>query len=105
MTVGMSAPPIGTIIMTPKSERDDDDQRKQERLLRMEHEDDGDNQRNPQQREVDDVLSLVGDRALRQHLLELAGRHQAAGEGQAAEDDLQGEHRHRERRALAGAET
>ena len=45
------------------------------------------------QAEVDDVLSLVRDRPLRQDLLELAGGHQAARERERAEDDLQREHR------------
>ena len=45
-----------------------------------------------QQAEVDEVLSFIGDGALRQDFLQLAGGHQAAGEGERAEDDLQREH-------------
>ena len=47
-----------------------------------------------QQGEVGDVLALVGDRGAGQQLLQLGGRHQAAGERQAADDDLEAERRH-----------
>ena len=58
----------------------------------------GDDQGEGKNRQIDDVLALVGNRPLRQKLLELAGGHQAAGERERAENDLQPQHRHRERR-------
>ena len=45
--------------------------------------------RDAEQAEVDDVLALVGDRPLRQHFLQFARGHQAAGEGEGAENHLQ----------------
>ena len=92
----MSAPPIGMIISTPKSKRDPHHHREQLPRAGMQHEVAGSSHRDGEQQQVDEVLAFVGDRALRQDLLQFPRRHQAAGEGQRAEDDLDGEHRHRE---------
>ena len=54
--------------------------------------------------EVDEVLSFVGDGALRQDLLQLARGHQAAGEGERAEDDLERQHAHHELRDVGRAQ-
>jgi hypothetical protein len=49
-----------------------------------------------EQQEVDEVLSFIGDGPLGQDLLQLSRRHEAAGNGEASEDDFHGEHRHHE---------
>ena len=54
--------------------------------------------------EVDEVLALVGDRPLRQDLLQLARGHQAARERERAEDHLQGQHGHHEPRHVGDLE-
>ena len=41
---------------------------------------------------------------MRQDLLEFAGRHEAAGDGEASEDHFHGEHRHHELGNVRGAE-
>ena len=68
------------------------------------HEIDGNADGNCQHAEVDEVLPFVGDRPLRQYLLQLAGGHQAAGERQPAQNDLQREHGHHERRDVRSAQ-
>src|ERR1039457_2022392 len=68
----------------------------------MQHETNGDGDGYRQYRQVDEVLPLIGDRPLRQDFLQLACGHQAAGNGETAEDDLQREHRHHERRNIRG---
>ena len=62
----------------------------------MQHQVNGDPDRDPNSSEVDEVLSFIGNRPLRQDFLQLSRRHQAAGEGQAAEDDFHRQHRHHE---------
>ncbi len=59
----------------------------------------------PKQTDVGDVLKRIGDRPLRNplHLLQLPGRHEAAGEGQVAEDDLDDDRDHPERREMLRA--
>ena len=49
-----------------------------------------------EQREVDHVLVAVGDGPLRQHLLQLAHGHQAAREGQEAEQRFEHQRHHDE---------
>ncbi len=55
-----------------------------------------------EQRQVDDVLHGIGDRPLRDqlHFLQLAGGHEAPGEGQEAEDDLHDDRDHAEGREI-----
>ena len=89
MTVGMSAPPIGRISSTPKSERQQDDERERPRLVGIDRQVDAGADRDRQQPQVDDVLVRIGDRPRRHDLLQLARGHQAAGERQVAEDDLE----------------
>jgi hypothetical protein len=96
ITVGMSAPPMGTIMSTPKTSgmaMISGNRRVWPGSRPGKH-----RQRhgNRQQREIDDVLSFISDGTLRQQLLQLAGGHQAAGEGQAAQDHFHREHRHHE---------
>src|ERR1700730_7193991 len=81
MTVGMSAPPMGMITKTPKTSASDT---------------------NGQQRHIDHVLPPVDDRSARQDALELAKGHQAAGEGQAAQQDLEAERAHGEALDVGG---
>ena len=73
-------------------------QRKELLRLGMQDEINGAADGDGEQQEVDEVLSFIGDRALGQDLLELARRHQAAGEGQGAENHFHGKHRHHELR-------
>src|ERR1035438_4452202 len=70
----------------------------------MQHEANGDGDRNRQHRQVDEVLPLIGDWPLRQNFLKLARGHQAAGDGEAAENNFQRKHRHHERRNIGGAQ-
>ena len=101
----MSAPPMGMIISTPKTSGITMISGKSQRLLGMEDQVGRDRRRDTaRDREIDEILALEGDRPLRQDLLELAGGHQAAGEGQRAQDDLQRQHRHRERRDVGRRE-
>ena len=98
----MSAPPIGRISSTPKASDKHDDDGKELPGLRA---------RTPgrrprrraiaEQQEVEDVLVAVGDRPRRQHFLQLAGGHQAAGEGQVSEQHLDDDRDRPERRQLA----
>ncbi len=48
-------------------------------------------------------MSFIGDGALRQNFLELAGGHQAAGEGERAENYFHGEDGHHEGGDVGGA--
>ena len=66
------------------------------------HADDGGGGEDP---EVHHVLPRIGDRPLRNplHFLQLPGRHQAPGEGQEAEDHLDHQRRHAERRDVLRA--
>src|SRR5208282_3074213 len=56
----------------------------------------GDHQGTGEQQKVDQVLTFVSQRPLRQDFLQLASSHQAAGDGQPSEDNFEGEHRHHE---------
>src|SRR5208283_4224418 len=75
-----------------KYQRNDNHCRKQVHLVGMEGEIDGDCDRDPQETQVHDVLSLIGDGPLRQDLLQFARRHQTAGNGQRAQNDLERQH-------------
>ena len=101
ITVGMSAPPIGMISSTPKSSDRHDDDRERPRVIGSMRQVDAGGDRDREQREVDQVLAAIGDRPRRHDLLELAGRHQAAREGEEAEDDLEHDRAGAERRQLA----
>src|SRR5664279_4917901 len=70
----------------------------------MQHEANGDGDGYRQHRQVDEVLPLIGDRPLRQDFLKLARGHQAAGNGESAEDDFQRKHRHQERGNIGGTQ-
>ena len=77
---------------------DEDDHREEPGLAGVKGQVSGHGHGQGEQRQVDDVLPLVGDRPLRQDLLQFPRGHQAARERERAEDDLQGQHRHREPR-------
>src|ERR1035438_743827 len=64
----------------------------------------GDYQGGGKQQKVDELLAFVSQRPLRQNFLKLAGSHQAAGNGQAAENDLERQHRHHEARDIGCAQ-
>src|SRR6266849_6046576 len=70
----------------------------------MHHQNHGDEHGQRQHAEIDEVLSFIGDGALRQNFLQLAGGHQAAGEGERAENHFHGEHGHHERRNIRRAQ-
>src|SRR5215471_3541096 len=57
--------------------------------------------RGGEQQQVDQVLVAVGDRPRRNDLLQLPRRHQAAGEGEEAEDHLERDRRHAKRGQFA----
>ena len=65
----------------------------------------GEHERDPEQQQVDHVLHRIGDRPLRNppHFLQLAGRHDAAGEREIAEQHLGDERDHPKRRQMAPA--
>ena len=83
---------------------DDREDRARPRRGRVEHQRDAGRRGDTEQRQVGHVLQRIGDRPLRDplDLLELAGRHQAAGEGEEAEDDLDDDGDHAERRQVLG---
>src|SRR5713101_1891514 len=87
-----------------EDQRNDNHRGKQFDLLRMHHENRGDGHGQRQHAEVDEVLSFIGDGALRQNFLQLAGGHQAAGEGERAENHFHGQHGHHERRNVGSAQ-
>src|ERR1017187_5705825 len=64
----------------------------------------GDYQGGGKQQKVDEVLAFVSQRPLRQNFLQLALSQQAAGDGQAAENDLERQHRHHEARDIGCAQ-
>ena len=109
ITVGMSAPPIGMISSTPNSKRQHDDHRERPAAPRAPS--DGATSATPsssgdaEQREVGDVLQRIGHRPLGDplDLLQLPGRHQAAGEGEEPEEDLDDDGDHPERRQVLAA--
>ena len=70
----------------------------------MRHQHAGDDNRNSKESEVDDVLSFIRDRPLRQDFLQFSRSHQAAGKRQRAEDDLQRKHAHHEARHIGRAQ-
>ena len=98
----MSAPPIGITSITPKASASTISSGNRNVHVGL-------TTRTPmpiasaQQREVDEVLARVGDRPRRQHFLQLAGGHQAAGAGQEAEQDLEDDRAGAEGRQVAGA--
>ncbi len=73
-------------------------------MRRVDDQENAQDERGGEDADVDDVLALVGDGALGDplDLLELAGGHEAAGEGEEAEDDLDDEGRHSEGGELEG---
>ena len=104
MTVGMSAPPMGMIIITPKISEMTIIAGIQLHVFGMQHQHHGDDDGDGEQAEVDEVLSFIGDGALRQDFLQFARGHQAAGEGERAEDDLERQHGHHELRNVGRAQ-
>ena len=94
MTVGMSAPPIGMISRTPNSSDRPAKIGKIQVCVRLNDQPDSERDRDPEQREVDEVLLGIRDRARGQHLLQLAERHQAAGERQEAEQHFENQRHH-----------
>ena len=89
---------MGMIINTPKASANQQHDREEPSLFGMQNQVSGNDQREGENPQIDDVLALVGNRPLRQKLLQLAGGHQATGERERAENDLQPQHRHREPR-------
>src|SRR5216684_814840 len=87
-----------------ENQRNEDHGGKQFDLLRMHGENRGDGYGQRQHAEVDEVLSFIRDGALRQNFLQLAGGHQAAGEGERAENHFHGKHGHQERRNVGRAQ-
>src|ERR1700732_1604073 len=87
-----------------EEERDDDHGGEELHLVGMQDQDDGNGDGQSEHAEVDEVLSLIGDGALRQNFLQLPGGHQAAGEGERAENHFHGEHGHHEGGNVGGAE-
>src|SRR5260221_7369644 len=57
-----------------------------------------------EQHKVDEVLAFINQWPLRQNFLQLSGSHQAAGDSEPAENDLQGQHRHHEAGDIGGAQ-
>ncbi len=80
-----------------EGERQHDHDREQLPRLRAPHHVGARGQRDQRQQPVEDVLVLEGDGPRRQHFLELAGGHQAAGERQVAEQHLDDDREHAER--------
>ncbi len=87
-----------------EDERNDNHGGKQFDLFRVHGENRGDGHGQRQHAEVDEVLSFISDGALRQNFLQLAGGHQAAGEGERAENHFHGQHGHHERGNIGRAE-
>ena len=97
MTVGMSAPPMGMISSTPNTSARPAKMGKSQRLGRIDDEPHAERRGDAEQREVDEVLTAVGDGALGQHLLQFAHGHQAAGEGEKPQQRFEHERDHHER--------
>ena len=72
------------------------DQGEEPGLLRIKDQGGGNAEAQRHEAEVDEILTLVGDRSLRQELLQLAGGHQASRERERPQDDLQGQYAQRE---------
>ena len=70
-------------------QRDQNHERKQGLCSGMQHQSYGDANGAGEQHEVDEVLAFISQRPLRQDFLQFARGHQAAGNGQAAENDFQ----------------
>ena len=87
-----------------EEQRNANDQREELLRFRMQHEPNRADNGDGEQQEVDEVLSFISDRPLWQDFLQLSGRHQAAGEGQASEDYFHREHRHHEFGNIWGAQ-
>ncbi len=79
-------------------------QREEMHVAGIVHEVCGDANRDCQQREVDDILTFIGDGALRQDFLKFSGGHQAAGERESAQNYLHREHGHHEGRDVGRAQ-
>ena len=90
---------MGMMSRTPKARASDDDHREEVRELdRLPDQGDAAGDRDAEEAEVARVLEGVGDGPLGDelHLLQLARRHEAAREGQEAQDDLDDERDHAE---------
>ncbi len=88
-----------------EDQRHANDDRKEHFRFGMQHQVNGAADGHDEQEKVDEVLPFIGDRPLRQNLLQLSRGHQAAGKSQASEDDFHRQHRHHELgnvRACAG---
>ncbi len=83
-------------------QRQHDDDREQEPPTRIDHQQHAGQNGDAQQREVDRVLAFVDDRPGGDDFHQLAGGHQAAGEGQEAQDDFGHQARGVEGRGMAG---
>ena len=84
-----------------EEERQRDHEREQHPEVRPYDEADAGQQGDAEEAQVHEVLAGVGDRAGRDHFLELPGRHQAPGEGQVAEQHLGDDRDDAEGRELA----
>ena len=104
MTVGMSAPPMGTIMSTPKISGTMIITGKSWCAPGCDDEISGDGHRNREQRQIDEVLSLIGERTLRQDFLQFSRGHQTAGKGERAENHFHGENGHHEARNVGRAQ-
>ena len=87
-----------------ENQRDDHHRRIEVHVVGMQHQHHRDSDSDRQEAQVDDVLSFIGDGALRQDLHQLARRHQAAGDGERAQDDLERQHAHHEFRDVGRAQ-
>src|SRR5204863_3526817 len=84
---------------------DDGKQQRAARRGRLADDDRGQEEGDEQQQEIDDVLQRIRDRPLRDpfHFLQLARGHEAAGEGEIAENDLGYQRADAERREAIGS--
>ena len=92
ITVGMSAPPMGMIISTPKISGITRITGKSQVFSGKETRWAATKMRDDEQRKIDVILALEGDRPLGQDFLELSRGHQASGEGQRAKDHFDRDH-------------
>ena len=103
MTVGMSAPPMGMISITPKTSAITTITGNRRVCSGWNISHSAMHHGRRQHRQVDDVLPSVGNGPLRQHFLQLARGDQAAGEGQRADNHFQRDLRHLEFREVGNA--
>src|SRR5580765_3301537 len=73
-------------------------------VRRVEHQQDGDNDRDAEHGKIDEVLSLESDRALRQKFLQFSRGHQASGERERTENHFHGKYGHHEFRNIGSAQ-